>query len=300
MSATRHVAVMVSEAMQALAPHPGGRYLDGTLGGGTHTEETLRRSSPDGRVLSLDLYPQAIRSAQVLFAVYGSRWQGLEANFRHLAELAQRENFVPLDGILLDLGLSSDLLADPHRGLSFQTDGPLDMRFGAQANADGLTAAEIVNQWSLDDLCTIFKSYGQERFARRIAHGLVEARRSSVITSTHQLAELVTSLVPRSYEHGRIHPATRTFQALRLVVNDELNTLREAIQGASQVLAPGGRLVIISFNSLEDRVVKDAFRSSSQFRPLFKKPLVPSASEVRANPRARSAKLRGAVKLKTD
>lgn len=297
MTVTQHVAVMTREAMEALAPCTGGKYLDGTLGGGTHTAELLRLSEPDGHVLSLDVDPDAIHRGRERFFPYGSRWKGIEGNFRHLADIAQQENFVPLDGILLDLGLSSDLLADPHRGFSFQTEGPLDMRFGPQANEDGLRAAHIIHSWKEDELRSMLQTYGQERYARRIAHGIVQTRTSSRIMTTRQLADLIVSLTPRAYERGRIHPATRTFQALRIVVNDELQSLREAIDGAHGVLAPGGRLVIISFHSLEDRIVKGAFRSSEIFSPLFKKPLVPSAQEIHNNPRARSAKLRAAKKL---
>lgn len=295
MTSTKHVAVMTSEAMEALAVKPCGRYLDATLGGGTHSAELLRRSAPGGTVLSLDVDPNALKR-------FGKKsgWIGVEENFRNLADVATREKIAPLDGILIDLGFSSDLLEDPTKGLSFKAEGPLDMRFGPKANDDGLTAAQIVNSWREFEIADVLKTYGEERFARQIARAILVARKSRLIVTTTQLADIVTAAVPSRYEQGRIHPATRTFQALRIAVNDELNALRDAIAGAYDVLAPGGRLVIISFHSLEDRIVKDAFKDRTRWNPIVKKPRIPSEQEIHLNPRARSAKLRAAEKTKTD
>lgn len=294
MSASVHIAVMTRECMEALAPHDGGRYLDATLGGGTHTAEILRLSAPSGRVLSLDVDPAALMRAETRFDKEKLRWKGVEANFRHLVDVVRQEGMAPLDGILVDLGFSSDQMADLRKGLSFQHEGPLDMRLGPSADT---TAAEIVNGWRELELTDLLREYGEERYARRIASAIVIARKAETIVTTTHLADIVTAAVPASYERGRIHPATRTFQALRIAVNDELNALRGAIAGAHRVLVSGGRLAIISFHSLEDRIVKEAFKDKDRWKPLFKKPQIPSDEELQANPRSRSAKLRVAEKL---
>lgn len=294
---TIHTAVMVEETMLVLDVKPGGRYLDGTLGGGTHTRNLLERSAPGGIVLSLDVNRQALASASESLAAYGDRWKGVEANFRHLARVAEEEEAVPLDGILLDLGFSSDELEDPKTGLSFQIDGPLDMRLGPKSNDDGLTAAEIVNSWSQEDLEKMIATFGEERYARKIAAQIVKARKSARIVRTLELVSVIKSAVPAGYEQGRVHPATRTFQALRIAVNDELEALKDAVRGAHDVLRPGGRLAIISFHSLEDRIVKLAFGDEQAWDPVTKKPQVPTENEIQSNPRARSAKLRAAAKV---
>ena len=288
---------MTSQAIEFLHVKPGGRYLDGTLGGGGHTAEILRRSSPDGKVLSLDVDPQAIArfkrslDSRRSLGMTSARWKGAEINFRDLGKIAQREKMTPLDGILLDLGFSSDQMADPTNGLSFNVEGPLDMRLWRSTE---LTAADIVNAWRERELADLIRTYGEERFAHRIARAIVTARKRAKIVTTTQLADIVAAAVPSNYERGRIHPATRTFQALRITVNDELNALRDAISGAHDVLAPRGRLVIISFHSLEDRIVKRAFKEKAQWNTLTKKPLVPTEHDMKENPRARSAKLRAA------
>lgn len=297
MSQPIHVAVMSREVIDGLRPRAGARLIDGTLGGASHTEELLKASGPDGRVMSFDVDPQALRRAAERLASYGDRWMGVEANFRRLADVARERDFAPCDGVLLDLGLSSDELEDPSKGLSFRLDGPLDMRLGPQANEDGLTAAEIVNGWNREDLERIFREYGEERFAGRIADAIVKARKAARFIGTLDLVAVIRSAVPAGYEHGRIHPATRTFQALRIAVNDELGALRDAIDGARDILAPGGRLAIITFHSLEDRIVKHAFRDAEDLNVLTKHPLVPTEEETEHNPRARSAKLRLAEKI---
>lgn len=295
MSQSEHIAVMTNEVMDALQPHAGGRYVDGTLGGGTHSRELLVRSVPGGRVLSFDLDRNAIeRMKASLTPEQSKRWIGAEANFRDMAEVIERESFSPVDGIVIDLGLSSDELSDPARGFSFMQDGPLDMRLGQ--HAQDLTAAGIVNSWKEHELAEIIRDYGEERMARRIAEAIVKARKSEKIYRTAQLADIVVAALPRSYEHGRIHPATRTFQALRIAVNDELGALKEAIVGAREVLRPGGRLAIISFHSLEDRIVKQAFKGAEDLNIITKKPLIPTEEERQNNPRSRSAKLRIAEK----
>jgi 16S rRNA (cytosine1402-N4)-methyltransferase len=289
-----HQAVLVEESMLILDVQPGGIYVDGTLGGATHTEELLKRSAPTGRVLSLDVDVEAMARAYERLHAYGERWRLRETNFRHLESAVREEGMAPVDGILLDLGLSSDELEDPSRGFTFQKDGPLDMRLGPKVNEDGLTASEIVNGWSTADLEKMIRNFGEERFARRIAEAIVEARRSSRIVGTLDLVAVIKRAVPSGYEQGRIHPATRTFQALRIAVNDELEALKAAIEGAKKILKPGGKLAVISFHSLEDRIVKQAFRSED-WQALTKRPTIASEEEIRKNPRARSAKLRAAV-----
>lgn len=295
---TVHKAVMVEESMLVLEVKPGGHYLDGTLGAGTHTREILVRSAPNGRVISLDVNRKALATAEQALAEYGERWKGVEANFRHLAQVVEQESYEPVDGIILDLGFSSDELADPKTGLSFQLDGPLDMRLGPKSNDDGLTAAEIVNSWSYEDLEKMIRIFGEEKFSRRIASRIVDARKSARIIRTLDLVAVIRSAVPGDYEGGRIHPATRTFQALRIAVNDELEALKEAISGAHEVLAEEGILAIISFHSLEDRIVKLAFADHDTWDAITLKPRSPSEVEQTLNPRARSAKLRAARCLK--
>lgn len=286
---------MTEEVLSALAPKSGGRYLDGTLGGATHTRALLQASAPDGRVLSLDIDRSALEKARTVLSAYGGRWVGAEENFRFLDRVAEDHNMIPLDGIVLDLGFSSDELSDPIKGLSFLQDGPLDMRLGFKANEDGLTAAEIVNSWTLSEIERVLSTFGEEPFARRIAHGIVEARKSAHIIGTLDLVSVIKRSVP-TFVQGGIHPATRTFQALRIAVNDELETLKLAIQASERVLKPGGILAIISFHSLEDRIVKQAFQTSA-WNPQTKRPMTPTEAEIAENPRSRSAKLRAASRV---
>jgi 16S rRNA (cytosine1402-N4)-methyltransferase len=294
-----HVPVMLEESMLGLEIHPGGTYVDGTLGGASHTEELLKRSAPNGKVYSFDVNPKALLAARDTLHDYGDRWQGIEANFRNLdteleARGVKRES---VDGILLDLGFSSDEIADPTKGLSFNLEGPLDMRLGPKANEDGLTASDIVNTWSQRELETLFRNFGEERFARKIAEAIVHARKAALIIRTLELVSIIRGAVPAAYEKGRIHPATRTFQALRIAVNDELPALKDAIKAAHHMLKPSGRLAIITFHSLEDRIVKIALKEE-EWTSLTKRPQEPSEKELEINPRSRSAKLRVAIKNK--
>ncbi|MDO8584257.1 MAG: 16S rRNA (cytosine(1402)-N(4))-methyltransferase RsmH [bacterium] len=294
---TIHHAVLVEETMHLLDVKPNGRYVDGTLGGGTHSEELLKRCAPDGRVLSLDVDRNALTEARARFASYGDRWQGIEENFRHMKSAVESEPFGPVDGVLLDLGFSSDQIGDPQKGLSFLENGPLDMRLGPKSNVDGLTAADIVNSWSQDEIEKMIANFGEEKFARRIAEAIVKARHASRIIGTLDLVTIIRHAVPPLYERGRIHPATRTFQALRIAVNDELEVLKEAIEEAYAILKENGRLVIITFHSLEDRIVKQAFKSTAAWQVITKRPVGPTDEEITANPRARSAKVRAANKI---
>ena len=296
MSDTVHIPVLLEESMLVLKVKPGGVYVDGTLGGGSHTEALLKRSAPNGCVLSLDVNPKALEAAGQRLANYGTRWKGKDGNFRYMADLAQEEAINAVDGILLDLGFSSDELLDPMKGISFQQDGILDMRLGPASNDDGLTASDIVNSWPKGEIETMIREFGEERFARRIAEGIVDARKVASISRVLDLVAVIKRSVPGNYEQGRIHPATRTFQALRIAVNDEVQALKQAIEQAHRLLAPGGTLAIITFHSIEDRIVKLAFQQEDKWEPVSKKPLLPTEHELARNPRSRSAKLRAAHK----
>lgn len=291
MTTTVHIPVMLEESMLVLGPKDGGVYVDGTLGGGSHTEALLKASAPHGRVFSFEIYPDALASAEQRLHAYRDRWEGIEANFAFFADELERRGVTAVDGVLLDLGFSSDELEDPRIGLSFLQEGVLDMRLGPKANTDGLTAAEVVNTWDVQALTELFETYGDEKYAFRIAKAIERARREAYIVSTMKLAEVVTAAVSERYEHGRIHPATRVFLALRTLVNEELEHIRAAVQQAERILVPGGRLAIITFQSIEDRLVKKLFQQPGWVAP-DPQPLPPSVEECERNPRARSAKLR--------
>lgn len=296
--AMAHTPVLYNEVLSGLQPRPGGFYIDGTVGAGGHASGILERSSPDGRLLGMDLDPVALEAARVRLAIYGERVQLVQASYTRMAEFAPEAS---ASGILLDLGLSSLQMDDPARGFSFQHDGPLDMRYDPRAE---LTAAEIVNEWPAEDLAHILFEYGEERHSRRIAKAIHAAR---PVHTTRELAEIVSRTVGGRRE--KIHPATRTFQALRIAVNGELESIQAALPMAVTLLAPGGRLAVIAFHSLEDRLIKQFIRRLARashpddasfvpsLREVTRRPVEASAAEVAANPRARSAKLRVAEKL---
>ncbi|WP_441469705.1 16S rRNA (cytosine(1402)-N(4))-methyltransferase RsmH [Bosea sp. RAF48] len=301
----RHVPVLLAEVLEALAPQPGGRYLDGTFGAGGYTKAILD-AAPGAILLGLDRDPTAIAGGADLVAAMDGRLTLSQACFGELAEEAERFKMAPLDGVVLDIGVSSMQLDQAERGFSFRFDGPLDMRMSGQ----GQSAAEIVNEAEEGLLANIFYHYGEERRSRAVARAVVEARRKAPLTTTKQLADLVAGIVRG--EPGGAHPATRVFQALRIAVNDELGELVRALHAAETVLKPGGRLVVVTFHSLEDRIVKQFFAERSgrvpagsrhapavaaaqpTFRLIAKGAVAPSEAEMRANPRARSAKLRAA------
>ncbi len=280
--------------MTWLRPREQRCYLDCTVGLGGTAEEILKASAPDGVLIGIDRDPQAIAHAQTRLQAYRSRISLYCENFQRVKSvmsLANREN---ADGILFDLGVSSAQLDQPERGLSFQQDGPLDMRMNP---THGQTAEDLINTLPETQLARIIHELGEERYSRRIARAIVRVRRQSPLRTTMDLSRVIKESVPRSYRSGRLHPATRTFQAFRMAVNDELGSLKTGLDEVIDVLAPGGRLCVISFHSLEDRVVKQAFRrlaheAPDQWTILTKKPVSPSLQERRANPRARSAKLR--------
>ncbi len=277
-----HVPVLVQAVVEGLAPRPGGRYIDGTVGAGGHAEAILQASAPDGRLLGLDGDPDALVIARETLEPFGERAVLVRANFTELNRVAAAQGFVPADGVLLDLGLSTMQLVDPARGFSFQGT-TLDMRMDPRT---ALTAAEIVNEWGEAELANLIFEYGEERLSRKIARRIVEER---PFTSAEQLADAILRAVGR---HGKLHPATRTFQALRIAVNHELENLETVLPQLASVVGQGGRVAIITFHSLEDRIVKNFFKTNRQWRSLTKHPLQPTFPQKQENPRARSAKLR--------
>jgi 16S rRNA (cytosine1402-N4)-methyltransferase len=286
-----HVSVLLEEVLHWLNPQPGQTLVDGTLGGGGHTRALAERVGRDGLVLALDRDPAALAAAEKNLA--GMSVKLAHANFRELPQVLKQIEISTVDGIVLDLGLSSDQLADRERGFSFDADGPLDLRFDTSEGQSAWQLLERMDETALADL--IYK-FGEERFSRRIARRIVERRPDEPVRTAKQLAELVRRAVPRSRDSERIDPATRTFQALRIAVNDELGSLESILQVLPDCLKQGGRAAIISFHSLEDRIVKQAFRDDVRWEILTKKPLRPSEQEQRRNPRARSAKLRVAMR----
>lgn len=283
---TVHVPVMPDECVEHLNPRPGAIVLDGTLGGGGHTRLLAERVAPDGRVIAVDRDPAAVRAAEQ--TLRGLPVAVACSTYADAPEVLAEIGVERLDGALLDLGLSSDQLDDRERGFSFHADGPIDLRFDP---TEGKSAARLLSRVSADHLADLIYKFGEERCSRRIARAIVEARRITPIETAAQLADIVRRAVPRSYD-PRIDPATRTFQALRIAVNGELEHLETALRRLPALLAPGGRLAIISFHSLEDRLVKNAFRDDLRLEPLTRKPLTPTEAEVASNPRSRSAKLR--------
>jgi 16S rRNA (cytosine1402-N4)-methyltransferase len=305
-----HTSVLIQESMGLLKPRPGECYLDGTLGGGGHAEEILLRSSPDGRVLGLDWDEDAVRAAGQRLNRFGDRLTVRQANFDQAKEILAHINWDRVDGVLLDLGVSSHQFDAAERGFSFQASAPLDMRMDRRQR---LTALEIVNSFPEAEIAKIISDYGEDPRARRIAAAIATERKDRAIETTIDLADLISRVKgKRSRAH---HPATQTFQALRIAVNRELETLKRFLESGYELLRPGGRMVIISFHSLEDRLVKTAFRKwsekcvcpprtlkcecgwSQKAQRLTRKPIIASAEEVRANPRARAAKLRAIVRL---
>lgn len=289
----RHVPVLAAETLAYLNLSPGATLVDVTLGGGGHAALAARVLGPAGRIIGLDVDPTMLAKAEQRLASIRDR-PGIElvqANFSELRQVLDRLALDRVDAILADLGFSSDQMADPGRGLSFASEGPLDMRLDLRLT---VTAADLIAALSERDLADLFYRYGEERYSRRIARRIVQARQRQPFRTTRQLAELIRQCVPRSAPNSRIDPATRVFQALRIAVNDELQALSRLLSDLPRCLRVGGRAVLISFHSLEDRLVKQAFRDRRQWQPLHKKPVTASAEELTANPRARSAKLRAA------
>lgn len=306
----RHVPVLLPEVLQALAPSPSERFIDGTFGAGGYTAALLH-AAPDVRVLAIDRDPSAVAAGQALVQESGGRLSLVEGTFGELERIAEEAGFAPVDGVVLDVGVSSMQLEEPQRGFSFQSDGPLDMRMGR----DGQTAAEVVNTADESLLADIFYQLGEERRSRAVARTIVARRTEQPFTRTSELASLAERVLGRQKIAGR-HSATRIFQALRIYVNDELGELARGLANAEQVLKPGGRLAVVTFHSLEDAIAKRFLRSRSgmeregsrhlppvespRLAPSFEmergRPIAPGEDEIATNPRARSAKLRTATR----
>jgi 16S rRNA (cytosine1402-N4)-methyltransferase len=298
------------EVIELLSPGPGKRYLDGTLGGGGHSEQILINSDPDGQVLGLDRDDEALGAARERLRRFDERLIARQASFAEALDILGEIGWQRVDGAILDLGISSHQIDSRERGFSFRSDAALDMRMDRRQSLD---AREIVNSYAADDLARIFREYGEEPQARRLARAIVEQRRTRPLENTGELVRLVEQIKGRGRrEH---HSATQVFQALRIAVNQELDHVARFLESGYEILLPKGRMVIISFHSLEDRMVKTAFRKwsraclcpprvlrcqcgwSQKVKLLTKKPIVPSASEIQANPRARSAKLRAVERI---
>jgi 16S rRNA (cytosine1402-N4)-methyltransferase len=307
-----HVSVLPREVVAYLAVRPGGIYVDGTIGGAGHAAAILELSGPDGRLIGFDRDPAALAAAAERLQGFGDRVTLIHGNFAGMQPQLTAIGIGQVHGVLLDLGVSSHQLDTPERGFSFQVDAPLDMRMNP---TEGDSAVALVNEGSEEELTDIIFRYGEERWARRIAKFIVAARSEAPILSTGQLAAIISGAIPRKAQEERLHPATRTFQALRIAVNQELASLETLLGTTVDLLAPGGRMVVISFHSLEDRIVKESFRSftgrcicprslprcscgaRAQLKVLTSKPVTAAADEVAVNPRARSAKLRAVERL---
>lgn len=310
--AFHHISVFAKEAVEALQPEPDHIYVDCTLGGAGHSSRILAASSPSGRLIAIDQDTTAINNAKQVLAPYEGRFTLVHSNFRRLKEIVAELGLSGVDGVLFDLGVSSPQLDEAERGFSYQHDAPLDMRMD---NTQTFTANDLVNTWSQDELAQIMFEYGEERWSKRIAEFIVRDRAKAPIETTGQLVDIIKAAIPAAARREGPHPAKRTFQAIRIAVNDELNVFAEAIQQAIDVLNPGGRVAIITFHSLEDRMAKQALQEAARgcicppelpicqcdnepkVKLVTRKPIMPSEEELEANPRARSAKLRIAEKL---
>lgn len=290
----KHTPVMVEEVMTFLKCEPGHTYVDATLGGGGHASEILKRSVPDGVVIGMEWDEDALSEARNTLMSFGDRVKIFRENFIHLPDLMKAES---ADGILLDLGLSSIQVEKEERGFSFRGEGPLDMRMDQRMNE---RAADLVNSLSSEELEYTLSQYGEERWAKRIARAVVQERERESIRTTQTLRKIVHRAIPRRFHSRRIDPATRTFQALRIRVNEELENLKKILETGWKILKRGGRMCVISFHSLEDRMVKETFRTlekEGEMRVLTKKPVTPCEEEQKRNPRSRSGKLRCAERI---
>lgn len=307
-----HQSVMAEEVIRFLEPRPGGIYVDGTLGGAGHALRILEASSPDGMLIGFDIDEEALGAATERLRPYGSRARLFHANFSNIAEILAEAGIKRIDGLLLDVGVSSHQLDTAERGFSFREDAPLDMRMD---RSSGITAAQLVNSLPEQELAKIIREFGEERWARRIASFIASARLQAPIETTMGLVDVIKGAVPRGAWEERLHPATRTFQALRIAVNNELESLEKVLDLGVGILNSGARVVVISFHSLEDRIVKNRFRrlagrcdcprelprcvcgSKPFLKLLTGKPVQPGEAELETNPRARSARLRAAERL---
>ena len=287
-----HVPVLLGEITAWLDPRPAMVLVDATLGGGGPARALAERIGSTGLVIGLDRDPAAVAATERNLA--GLRLKAICANYADLPEILEQLGIDTIDGIVMDLGLSSDQLADLERGFSFNTEGPLDLRFDPN---QGEPARRLVNRLSAEHLADLISQFGEERHSRRIARAIVERRRRQPIETSAELAALIRRVVPRQHGRERIDPATRTFQALRIAVNEELKWLEVGLRRIPECLRPGGRMAVISFHSLEDRLVKEAFRGDFRLKVLTRRPIVAGGDEVERNPRSRSAKLRVAERV---
>lgn len=290
-----HTSVLLHEAIEGLALHAGDRVFEGTVGLGGHSEEIVKKIGASGVYIGTDEDAQALGKAKDRLAPYPSKKIFIAENFRNLDHVLDEAGYPVVDKILLDIGLSNLQIEGSGRGFSFKRAEPLLMTFKIAPKEGDLMAREIVNEWAADSLTDIITGYGEDRFAWRIANAIVTARALKPIETTTELAEIVEKAIPAFARHGRVHPATKTFQAIRIAVNDELGALREGLIKGFIRLTPGGRMAVISFHSLEDRIVKEFFkkqREEGQGTIITKKPLTPSDEELARNPKSRSAKLR--------
>lgn len=311
MTISYHKSVLTEEVLQYLSPKSNKVYVDGTVGGGGHSEKILKGSSPSGILIGIDIDCRMLEIAKERLKVYKDRCHLVQANYTKLQDVLKQYNIEKVDGIVFDLGVSTEHFKEADKGFSFNEDGPLDMRLDQDSE---ITAADIVNTWEAKDLIKILYQFSGERSAKRIVNKIVEERKTGRIETTKQLSRLIVRAVGRE-KIGKIHSATRTFQALRIAVNNEIENIKTVLPAAIDVLNPGGRLCVISFHSLEDRIVKNSFRlfarscicpkevmqcvcnNKPKVKIVTKKPVVPERDELRDNPRSRSAKLRVVEKI---
>lgn len=310
-----HIPVLINEVIELLDPQPGENLIDGTVGGGGHSKAILEKTGPDGRLLGIDMDADAIKASKMNLERFGDRVVLERDNYADFAKLQDKHGIEPLDIFLLDLGVSSKQLDDEMLGISFLKNSPLNMRLGGEDIVGGISAGEILNKYSEERIFNIIKNYGEERYARNIAAEIAKARKSKRIESTKELTDIIAAAVPERYKRDRIHYATRTFQALRIAVNDELANLENVLPQILDRMAIGGRIGVISFHSLEDRIVKRFFNSESRdcicgpevpvcvcghkkrLELVTRKPSRPTEEEIDRNPRSRSARLRVAKRI---
>jgi len=295
-----HIPVLPKEVIQYLDPKPNENFIDATFGQGGHTDLILRENKPQGKVLGIDIDPAQIENAKLRTSNIELKNRLILVNdsYINLKNIIEKYNFKPINGVLFDLGMSSQLLEESGRGFSFQRDEPLDMRY--DKNQKHLTAENIINEWPEKEIEQILREYGEERFSRKIAQEIIQTRKKNPIKSTFQLVEVIKRSTPSWYQKKRIHWATKTFQALRIAVNDELETIKQGLTRALDILEKEGRLVVISFHSLEDRIVKNFLKEKTKqglIKIQTKKPIKPCFEEIRTNKRSRSAKLRAGIKI---